>query len=351
MTPLARPLALALLALSPQAPEGGPPPQIALPPSAAARALAALGPDTRPVAPDLKPWPAWEERGESGWGGELAWRRWVELVRAEARAETPDPRRRAALALLARAQGRDLDAWAHFAACAGAPETLAWLAPALALGADPFVEGTARGVLADGVVLTPALPPGEAPLAPVRETSVEGITIGGARAKLTLRLEPDGVQVDLAHQGGGAAELGLRMRAPQGFAIGVLYADWERQDGAPTELRFTLSAEAPEHTVWGRFERQRRTWPAGLPERGWATLGGAGIAVIAPDPQPAILVRLAEALGELFEVPSEAVPSRSIERDGALAPVELTIPAGPAGEAELSGILSLAERFALERGG
>src|SRR6185503_4267588 len=104
---------------------------ISLPRGRVSEMLERLGDATRPPK-ELHlgaPWPAWDDRSPAGWGGEPAWRRWVELLRAERAARTSTPSRRAELACLARLQGRDGDAWGHLLACETEPALVAALLP------------------------------------------------------------------------------------------------------------------------------------------------------------------------------------------------------------------------------
>ncbi|HED63969.1 MAG TPA: hypothetical protein ENJ09_00275, partial [Planctomycetes bacterium] len=211
-----------------------------------ARALDALARlDSTNLDPDWNPatlWPAWDERGEDGWGGERAWRRWMELLRAEAGGpDANTPRRRAELALAALLQGRAVDAWRDLFASGTGPFAAAVL-PAFVPG-RPIDALASRDPLPPGSTLTPFLPPPRGLTAadpaaagdplegfgPFRGRSFvdNDVRIGTSRLRLELKLDDDGVQIDLSHLAGPAVAVGVRAPHPPGVSFGRVYADWE----------------------------------------------------------------------------------------------------------------------------
>ena len=92
------------------------------------------------------PRPRWEDRSQEGWGGLDAWTRWTDLVRLEAEARNApglsqnadalqeQARRRVQLALLAKDQGRDADAWSHLISAGRSPLVLTALPALLDIG-------------------------------------------------------------------------------------------------------------------------------------------------------------------------------------------------------------------------
>lgn len=335
MTPPLLLLALAAVAGSPEAP------RVELPPGPAARAWAGVGPETAPA--ELAPVAREVLSGAD-------WARWAAELAAERDAEDADPARRAALALRARAQGRDEDAWRHLAACGGDPTWVAALLPALLPGVplELLAQDGARGVvdaLPDGVLLSPAPPP---PVAGEwrREASLAGLRVGGAVLDLTVTVDYDGVQVDLQHRAGEPARVLVQLPEPREFEIRVAYLDWSRLD-EPGPVAVELAPGSEERSVYGRFAARATPWTLELPAELPEGLARGGLVIVHP-PDPARRERLAgldAALAELL-----GVPCRRVERahPGPPASAEVQVDLFEAGwEAKLEGLLSQVERFVL----
>lgn len=334
------------------------PGEVLLPESDAARALASVGPET--AAADLpgelleaEPWlrdPAAADpaRVLGSWAGWLI---------AESGAETPDPRRRAGLALLAARQSRHEDAWTHLAALTGGPDWACAVLPALLPGVP---SGTRAGVgglpgpLPDGVLLTPAPPPAPpgAPAASLvpRHAEVRGLRIGEAIVNLRIALEPSGVQVDLEHAGGGPATVRVQLPEPAGQEIRVEYVDWMRQDSLREPLLVELSPEDGEpHTLWGRFLPRRVPLPA-LPggdlPRG---LDLAGFYLTAPPGTrlEAEARAFAAALRELYGFPSGVLPPGGSPPAGPAEALLAHLPSGDEGRRILRELVRRVERHRL----
>jgi hypothetical protein len=299
------------------------------------------------------PWPAWDERSASGWGGELAWRRWVELLRAERAGASGSAERRAELARLARLQGRDGDAWEHLLAVASEPARVAALLPLFVPGVPEAALGAMRlpeGSLPDGVLLAPALPPCDDPSFGLRclagtRLEARDFALGAARCALKLSVERDGLEVALRHLSGGPARVRVRPPLPRGVDAGLLFADWERQEGhAPVE--FTLSAEAPEHSLWLTFHPPSARWPKPRLETLAPEVAQREVVVLSPYGDEPHFARFAEALGELLGVPSALARAGSRPR-GVLAPIALHLSDELDAERKWLDVLGLAEAFAL----
>jgi len=325
---------------------------VSLPPGRVAEMLERHG-DPSPEAGALslgEPWPAWDDRSPAGWGGEPAWRRWVELVRAEADARTSAPPRRAQLALVARLQGRDGDAWAHLLACESDPGLVALLLPLFSPGVPRALLGQ-RGALPDGVLLTPALPPAEDPRAGLRWLAGRRIErrefeVGAARCALIVSVEPDGIEVSVRHLSGGAARVRVLAPLPRGIQPGLAFADWEKlpPDAGPVEFR--LDAESNEHSLWLTFHPPEARWPSPPLESLHALSPGREILLESPRGDEPELRRFAEALSELLGVEARVSAPQAHPRAG-LEPLVLRFVPGPAHERMLVDLIGLAEAFAL----
>ncbi len=327
-----------------RAPQG-----IAVPPGRVAELLAGLAPDARP-APLGATWPAWSDRGPTGWGGEPAWRRWVELVRAEAEASSPAAARRAELALLARVQGRDGDAWEHLLACAGDPGLVAALLPAFSPGVPAeFLGQGAR--LPEGVLLAPALPPCDEARAGLRCLAGKRIEclefeLGAARCALRVSVDRDGLEVNLRHLAGGRARVRVLAPLPRGIDPGLVFADWEKLAGHEGPVEFTLDAEQPEHSLWLTFHPAEERWPSPRLELLARPSAGRELVLTSPGADEPVLARFAEALGELLQVPA-SLRAEGFRPASALEPIVLRFGPGPRSERKLLEYLGLAEAFAL----
>jgi hypothetical protein len=334
---------------------------IRLPPSPVGAAWEAVGPETLPRAGLAADWPAWSERGPAAWGASEPWRRWVALLCAEASAARADPARRAALAVLARRQGRYQDAWTHASACAESPEVLAALVPRLALGLDasaPLGAGATILALPDGVRLAPALPPEDPALgAGIRaligqRLEVAALAVGSAQIALTLEVEPDGLSIDLRHLSGGSARVQLELPLPAQVAFEAVYADWERSEESERVLTFTLDAEEPEHSAWARFAPLAHGWPTARPpatEAGAPHLTALASWVVLQEAGPALphLVELSRTLEALFGCPCAFACGSQPPLESAREPLVLRFRGDTSDEPKLSSILSLAEAWAL----
>jgi len=331
--------------------------QLILPEGAVADALADVSRSTQPADLELDRWPAWSSSApEAGWNTEPPWRRWVELVRAEAATEEPDPGRRAQLAALARLQGRDGDAWRHLVACAGDPSTLRALVPLFLPGVEPRELGTRP--LPDNVLLSPALPPAVAePRGRLRglvgrQATVRGVRVGDALLSLAVVIEADGVQVDVTHLEGPPVRVRVRPPVPPGVEIGLLYADWERCDEphAPVTLELSQSEEGQKRAVWGRFQPREERWPAPEPAADLPRLR-APIVIVGPDEAAPRLARFCESLEELFGLPCSLRSSATADTPTFFEPTRMHLGTQESperdSERKLRAMISLAERWAL----
>lgn len=328
-----------------------------LPEGPAARALAGVGRGTQPHGlalasehlPGLLAHP-------DPWSLPATWEHWARWVEAEAELGEPDPSRRAALCLLARAQGRDEDAWAHLAAAGGDP---AWVASALpylwpGIAFDlPAAAGGRPAPLPAGARLAPALPPGAAEVlrgrAPRAELALRGLQVGGGRIDLRLVLEPVGVELELRHAGGADVEVEVLLPIPPGFEAWVDYVDWLRQDepGAPRRLTVGAGDEEPRQ-LFARLRPRPEPLPASPRAALPAGLALGGLRLAAREEEREALAAAAAALGRLAGVPAGVRDVRA-GRDGAPAfeGVVVGVPDGAAGARVLARVASAAEAWRL----
>lgn len=326
--------------------------RLVFPPGPIEELVARLPVEAPPLA---SPWPAWDDRSEpAGWGGERAWRRWVELVRAEARAPEPDPRRRVELALLARMQRRDADAWWHLSRAAADPSLVAAALPAFLPGVPLELLGSAED-LPDGVLLRPALPPalhdrrGSLRQLAGRTMEHRFVRVAGALLMMRVVIEGDGVQVDVTHREGPEVRLSIAPPVPPGVEIGAIYADWESLDGNPEAAELVLSADAPSHSIWGRFLPRAERWPAPLPDPDRPPQPREELVLVVPAERRGepVFARFAEALAELYELPCELVDENAGPGRHLLEPVAIHLGSGAESERKLVAMIGLAEAWAL----
>ncbi len=317
-----------------------------------AELLAALDPEAA-IPPPPPAWPDWSDPTPAGWGAEEPWRSWVELLRAETHAAEPDPERRVRLALLARAQGRDADAWRHLRA-AGPHPLVAAVLPALLPGVPSELVGR-DAPLPPGVLLRPALPPAtHDPRGSLRELAGRvmehrRVRVGETLVSLRVLVEGDGVQVDLVHKSGPPVELRVEPPVPPGVEIGLLYADWERVDDGTVAVGLRLSAEEPRHTIWGRFRSRHERWPAPLPRATGVPRPRVPLRLVVPAgaERTPRLARFAEALSELFGLACELREGDRAPDGGLFEPTTLHLGDGPDAERKLVAMISLVEAHAL----
>jgi hypothetical protein len=338
--------ALALAAVGLQAPEEwidvrG----VRLPAVSVVRPLVAAA-ESAPL-PVGEPWPEWSDRGAQGFGGERAWRRWVELVRAEQR--SGDPRRRAELTVLARLQGRDADAWRHLAACAAEPGLVATLLPLFSPGVPPSELGRA-GPLPEGVLLRPALPPSEDARGALRflagrRIECADVRVASARLTLAVAVDRDGIEVMLLPSE-GTARVRILAPLPRGVDAGLVFADWEKLPGHQGPVEFALDPTAGEHSLWLTFHPPASRWPEPAVEALAPLAPGRAIVLVTPHGNEPHLARFAEALAELTGARTRLVTEAGTA-PGEMEPLVLRLDDPASAERKLVDLVGLTEAFAL----
>lgn len=282
--------------------------RVELPDGAAAKAWAGVGSRTlpHPLQADLRR--ACDSTTPAG-TAVPTWRLWADWVAAEARESAP--RQRAALCLLARAQGRHADAWEHYAHLIADPRWVASVTPYLLPGApldSPVGPGGTLEPLPDGVLLQPFLPPPTTNSAGARITwrtaSVRGLRVGQATLDLIISVEATGVQIDLVHTGGGPARVAILIPEPPGHEMRIEYLDWMQTERTRVPILVELKPGEEPRTLWGRMIERRVSLPTGKAKRLPQSLvrGGLFLSLPADDPQRGAVGEIAPLLAELLGV-------------------------------------------------
>jgi len=285
-------------------------------------------------------------------GPDAPWSEWAARLRA-CRTAAPPERAAARLwaAVFAARGGRSDDAWEHLAHAGEAPAGLRAVLPLFAPGVAP-ADLAAWPELPDGAVLAPLLPPPSVPasevllgIGRVREghTVVRGFRVGAAQVALTLRIEGDGVTIELAHEGGGACAVEVVVPEPPDFKLSSVHVDWETVSAPAGRVRIELAPGAEPVTVYGRYRPRRIEWPTSTPDGLNVQLERDGLSLwlAQGESAPELCAGLAALLGvEVRAAVGLAAPERGLVLD---------LRDGEARAAKLAGIVSLAERFALAR--
>jgi len=225
----------------------------------------------------IPPAPWREKLAPEVWDDERNWTTWAASV---GRARN-DAAAHFELAAAALGQGRDEDAWEHFALAPRGVEQrgerLALLTaflpgvPSAQAGAS-WSDGELR--LPDGVTLAPRLPPLDRPVRERllgmgrlerREMRVDGLRIGAARLDLRVAIEQDGLQLDFENLSGGPAKLRLALPCPLDFELRGVYVDWQKLESPTSPLELELSADGPPLVVYARFAPLLVSWPSTWP--------------------------------------------------------------------------------------
>lgn len=336
-------------------------PPVELPDGPAAVAWAGVGAETEP-APIGGDWLVERARDAGGTGEPvtdrwLAWASWLAAEAAAGRAgEDADPRRRAALALVALEQRRWNDAWHHFARLSAHPELAAGLMPRCLPGVPAgagVLPGGLPAPLADGVVLRPAPPPppaGPARLGETRRAAAHGLRIGTAWVDMAVLVEPAGVEITLTHVGGGPARFAVRLPQPAGRRIGIEYADWFRQDTLGEPLAVELVPGCEPVTLFGRFVPFDRDLPASPGADLPAGLKGGGLWIEVGGACEALRLEAgaaAAAVGELLAIPAGLRDPRSVPAAGPFSGTVVHLADPARARSVLAALASAAEAHVL----
>jgi hypothetical protein len=287
-----------------------------------------------PLAADA-PWSEWAAR--------------LQTCRAGAPAERAGARLWAAV--LAARGGRSDDAWEHLAHAGEDPAGLRAVLPLLVPGVAP-ADLDAWPALPDGALLAPLLPPPEGPAREVLlgigrvragHTAVRGFRVGAAQVALALRVEGDGVTIELAHEGGGACALDVVVPVPPDFRLGSVHVDWESVAAPEARVRVELAPGTEPVTIYGRYRPRRIEWPTSTPDALNAQLERDGLSLWLAQGESA--AELCAGLAALLGVEARAAAGAAAPERGLV----LDLRDADTRAAKLAGIVSLAERFALAR--
>ncbi len=294
-------------------------------------------------------WPA--DLSDPGWDSVQPWLRWADLVHAEAQAEEPDARRRAALCLAARAQGRYQDAWHHFGQTGADPALARRILPTLLLGLPldhPLESDGSPGPLAEGSLLWPCIPPRSENFregyVDRRAALVSNLSAGSAKISLRVSIEGDGVQVDIGHLKGEPAQVRLRMPVPAHQGVDVEYFDWDRVEPIGSLHSVAVSSSSGPQTGWVRFRPQSATWPGSLPAPEYEPVG-IEVSGTPGDPRPAAL---AQALERALGIPARASLGLPQVASGR-SPLRIRLEPAAEGHSLLRAVIGLSERRALQQ--
>lgn len=308
------------------------------------------------LAADRAPTALAREDVAADWNDPAAFERWRAAL--ESATGTDVRPARARLALLALRQGRADDAWTHVTVAGADPALLAALLPRFlpGIGAEDAVGvGGLAGALPDGAVLMPATPPRTKPLErgriERRAMRVRGLRVGEAVLGLRIAVEPEGVQIDIEHQGGGAARVAVKLPTEPGFELANEYVDWFQAEKRGVAHVVEVRPGDEEHTLYGRFETrgprdsaQAHALPAVAP----ASLELGGIA-IRPEPGADGRARadaLVRALGGA-PLKIEARVLGEDERSGEWTHIVLDLGDARSSAAKIANLCGAIERFTL----
>jgi hypothetical protein len=259
------------------------------------------------VAERWSRWAEWLERGDAAplcvfaaadqrWDD--AWRWWLASAEANGGLGLLRARETIAALVVGHALTRSTDATESDVQPAAHPGTRPAAHPDASLDALP-------AAIPDGALLRPALPPQPpGPQGTYQRCAMaaRGLRIGAAVVDLEVRVELDGVQIDLTHVGGGACSVAIVLPTMSQFALAQEYVDWEEQplpSGRPLALSIQPGDER--HTLWGRFEVRPNPWPARIPAHLPAQIARSGLVIqtTRDDPRRAELAEFAAALARL----------------------------------------------------
>jgi len=211
-------------------------------------------------------------------------------------------------------------------------------------------EGTAPRELPDGALLRPALPPHDnAFLFGRHEMSIAGLRVGSGRISMGVSVDPDGVQVELAHLGGEPVRVAVLLPEPRNFAIRVAYVDWFRQDEVGVPLEVELAPGEEPRVLFGRFAPRSSPWTRELPADLPAGLARDGLRLdygALGDDERTQLAGLDAALAQLLGARVEVVAPSAAESRPAFAGISVQLEP-ETWRRELAAILSSVERFTL----
>ncbi|MDF1798057.1 MAG: hypothetical protein P1V81_02690 [Planctomycetota bacterium] len=290
--------------------------------------------------------------GVGAWEGDSNWTLWRDLLAhtSDAPAEHARPNH-FWLAQIARAQGRDDDAWTHLAEL-----ELGDLHDAL----EVLIPNHAGPLPSDGpLLLSPMLPPVPVfdpltweGLPPLREYVVEGLRLGPTTLDLTVSVPREGVEVRLAHRSGPPLTLAVHIPTPSDRESSLQYVDWERIDEPPFAHAIQLLPGAEESILWSRCMPSDQPWPQRSTNAPFPPGRDLVVETTPDDPALAQLTSFAKVLDELLDnqvrLRTVSEPGTSEEEPG-LTALRIDLRPGPKRLDKLRAILSQVERYLLSR--
>ena len=107
------------------------------------------------------------------------------------------------------------------------------------------------------------------------------------RIDLTISIEATGVQVDVAHRGGGATTVAILIPEPPGYEIRIEYLDWMQTDQPRRPILVDLQPGGEPTTLWGRMIERRISLPTGQADQLPQSLVQGGLFLSLPADDPA----------------------------------------------------------------
>ncbi len=305
-----------------------PAPQVSFSEPSLGKVWASVGPDTEPA-----PLPVEALALDSApFGSEVlqAWSAALSLVQAPKAPLQARLDAHLSLCLIAKAQGRDQDAWFHLQKLGDGPQQVARALPYLWPGV-PFDTPIGRGsrlAIPAGALLKPAFPllpeaDQQGGQGPPRMTWTGGLTVQGKALDLRFTLQPEGIEMDLWNRASKPLSIKVILPSPRNFECSYTYSDWEKTLDA--HLGITIELPAGREDAWTLFSRLKpafEAWPAS-PKAGAGWFKDRSMRLLlAHDetPTPA-LKTLAQVLRGLLDIPvgfgtlEQELPSRCVVVD------------------------------------
>ena len=179
-------------------------------------------------------------------------------------------------------------------------------------------------------------------------TASTELEVGDAKLRLTITVEPSGVEVALHHLSGGPVTLRVQLPELLEREVRVSYIDWMRQDERNAPLNTTLKPEMEGPVqLFGRFLARRESLPATPGEKLPIQLTSAGLWIEPEGPEDVSLLQstAAAALSRALGVPGGARKARKGSIQLPSAGLVIHLPEGPLGARTLSRIVSAAEAW------
>lgn len=269
------------------------------------------------------------------------------------------------LCVIAKAQGRDQDAWFHLQKLGDGPQQVARAIPYLWPGV-PFDTPIGKGSrlkLPAGTLLQPAFPllpadgrQGEE--GPPRMTWTGGLTVQGKAMDLRFTLQPEGIEMDLWNRASESLSIKVILPSPRNFESSYTYSDWEKTLDALLGIAIELPAGREDAwTLFSRLKPAFEAWPAS-PKAGAAWFKDRSMRLLlardeTPTPE---LETLAKVLRDLLGIPvgfgtmEQELPPRCVIVD--LGPGSATAEGKESGplptrQARMRRLLSSVELFLL----